>query len=289
MDIIVGIVAYQKAFLYLEECLMSVERQNDEDFTVILINDDIKISKVQELLKKFGESFCSKVIIIDRYDEKLKPYLLRIEMIKEAYYRKADILVFIDCDDKMSENRIKCIRQQFEPEYAFFYNELLDFQGKAVMSALPDYTMDYQDIGEYNYLGMSNGTINLQKFSLDFIESLKDGKTNIFDWYLYSRILLEKRSGKKIQNCYTYYRIYEENIAGQNRYNRNGLERELEIKIQHYSLLKKKSDYFNDLFIKYSKIKVEDVILRKGNGYWWGLINYDSNCTCKGRFKGITG
>ena len=285
MKIIVGIVVYEGAVQFLEECLKSLENQTSSNFMVMLVNDNIAISDLGEILEKLNKNFCNKLIIVNKYGENLSPYLLRIELIKEACQRHADLLVFLDCDDKASDNRIECICQQYEPGYAFFYNELLDFQKRSVMPLLPDYTRNYRDIGEYNYLGMSNGTINLRMLSWDFIESLKDGKTAIFDWYLYSRILLERGSGKKIQRCYTYYRIYDGNIAGKVQVNKEEIERELAIKIQHYKLLSDKDEYFSDLLLKYSQIKVEDINLGIRKGYWWSLISYDSNCTCERRFK----
>lgn len=274
MDTIVGIVIYQKAISYLEECLESLEKQSDKNFRIVLVNDDIPSEIAGEKLKKIQKDFPNEIILVDKYGQGLEPYLLRVELIKTAYREQADILIFLDCDDRASENRVECIRRQFDAEYTFFYNELLDFDGKPVMPPMPDYTTSCKAIGECNYLGMSNGAIHLRKLSSDFIETLNEGKTNIFDWYLYSRILLEVGKGKKIKGCYTYYRIHEGNVAGRSISSKDAVEKELAIKIRHYSLLREKSSYYKELQRKYLQAKPEDIIPEMSEGYWWSLINY---------------
>lgn len=79
-----------------------------------------------------------------------------------------------------------------------FYNELLDFNGNSIMKELPDYTLNYRDIGQSNYLGISNGAIFLKGISQAFIESLGKVETRIFDWYLYSRLLLNEKKEKRL-------------------------------------------------------------------------------------------
>ena len=83
-------------------------------------------------------------------------------------------------------------------DMAFFYNEIVDMNGRKLMPKLPDIVYGCEDIGEYNFLGMSNTAVNLNKLDIKFIESLNEYKYDIFDWYFYTRILLLGLKGKKV-------------------------------------------------------------------------------------------
>ena len=271
--IVIGSVIYQQAFCFFEDFLKSLELQTYNDFMILLINDDISMNDIKGKILFFAPWLQEKIIIIDKSGRRNKPCELRVELIKEAYQRNYDILVLLDCDDKASSNRIECISKQFGQEYTFFYNELLDFEKRTVMPTLPNFTNDVGNIRECNYLGMSNNALNLKKLSSQFIESLYQGQTKVFDWYLFSRILLNGGVGKKVIECCTYYRIYDENIAGRSIYDKRSLNNEILVKKQHYELLGKYDVIYNDLLRKYSSISEENLKAVNANGYWWGLIN----------------
>lgn len=118
-------------------------------------------------------------------------------MILEAKIRGFDFLILSDSDDMLSPNRVECYLSALNPQYSFYYNDLIDFNGQMIMPVLPAETISWKQIEEENFLGLSNTGIWLKNFSLQFINSLNTGDTKIFDWYLYSRILLAGMSGKK--------------------------------------------------------------------------------------------
>lgn len=275
MNVVVGSVVFAEAMEYLDDFLESLWLQTVQDFSVMLVNDNIPIQELQQIIKRCPENFQEKIFVIDRSGNDLEPYILRIEMLKQAAAQDFELLVMLDCDDKASVNRVECICEQFDEKYAFFYNELLDFQGKRVMPALPRLTADYRVISECNYLGMSNGAIYLKRLSKEFLQSLYAGKTRIFDWYFYTRLLLDGAKGKKIEKCCTCYRLYEENLAGRMVSSREMLKKEMEVKKRHYGLL---SDwkYYKDLLEIYEALELEGLKVEAGNGYWWSLINSKS-------------
>ena len=57
MKIIVGIVVYEGAVQFLEECLKSLENQTSSNFMVMLVNDNIAISDLGEILEKLNKNF----------------------------------------------------------------------------------------------------------------------------------------------------------------------------------------------------------------------------------------
>lgn len=271
--IVVGTVVYKQALEYLTDFLDSLVEQTSQDFDVMILNDNVSFVELKSVVMKYPKIFQKKILLIDKLEKQLEPYVLRIELFKEAFTRNYDLLVIMDCDDKASKNRVECIQQQFESQYTFFYNELRNFEGEMVMPELPRYTLSNQAISECNYLGMSNTTLYLKKLSLDWIESLKEGRTSIFDWYLFARLLLSQATGKKILDAYTYYRIYDQNIAGRNTYSKELLEREVSIKIEHYKLLSGYGDYYKHLLEKYENLDIQHIVIQPENGYWWSLID----------------
>ena len=64
--------------------------------------------------------------------------------------------------------------------------------------------------------------------------------------------------------------------GGKSICNVSGIEKELAVKIQQYSMLSNEGIYYKNLYEKYSEIKTENVIPEKENGYWRSLINHRS-------------
>lgn len=273
MRVAVGSVVYKSALIYFDEFIESIVKQSMDCFDVILINDDINRSELENGLKKYKERFNGKIIVIEGKDG-AAPYELRIQLLEAAYENQYDLLVLCDADDRFSENRVKRICESYDRNIAFYYNELQTFSGDAVMPDLPSEITSVQGIGEYNFLGLSNTAVNMKEISLEFIESLQEGNTQIFDWYLFARLLLDKKVGKKIIDCYTYYRIHENNLAGISEYTIDNINTEIQIKLAHYKLLKHYSKYFEQLYELYMKEKKNhgSAKLLTTNHYWWGIL-----------------
>ena len=139
------------------------------------------------------------------------------------------------------------------------------------MPNMPNTTNTILQILECNYLGLTNTALIMSKMSKEFIESLFEGKTQIFDWYLFSRIMLAGGKGEKIDNTVTYYRIYHENVAGIPTNSLEELRKEIEIKIEHYKLLQKYDDAYSSLIVKYCNIVLDTYIDHKETFvFWWG-------------------
>lgn len=274
MRVTVASVVFLEALEYFIEFLDSLKVQNSQNFEILLINDNIPQCLLQEKLKCFDVSFLERISIVDKRVEQLAPFELRVELLKEALARKINLLILLDCDDKAKNNRVSEIIQQYDENYAFFYNDICSFDDNKIMPDIPQITDKIDYILECNYLGLSNCAINMKQISKEFIESLKEGRTLIFDWYLFSRILLSNKKGKKINNTCTYYRIYENNIAGIPSHVKDKLEKEKRIKLIHYQLLKEYDERFLKLTQKYENI---DITLQQNDSdgklqFWWNML-----------------
>ena len=267
MKILFGSVVYQAAEKYLDDFFSSIDKQIMKDFSVLLLDDDMDLRMLRKRLLQY--SFHVDVIHV----QGKTPVQLRIELIRKAKQEGADLLVLGDCDDFFSNSRVVDITNTYVnyPEYIFFYNELKNEDGMKVMPELPKYVNNFKEIGEYNFLGLSNTALNINNISFEFIDSLEEYYFNIFDWYLFSRLLLDGKCGKKVERCSTIYRLHENNIAGIQGLNNKNIKREIEIKKKHYESLRKNNIYYEEKYEQYQKENYS-VLKRKSKYYWWNLL-----------------
>lgn len=267
-----GTVIYKNAFRFLPDFAKSLKYQDTDDFKILIVNDDCGIDEIQMIMDCF---FPKERFEIINTSNLYKPYELRVLLIQQAKDNGGDLLILGDCDDWFSNNRVSsCMKAYTEyKEYDIFYNELRKADGSMVMSELPNFTERIDDILESNYLGLSNTSIRLSKLDERFISSLREGKTMVFDWYLYSRLLLLGLKAKKVNEGYTYYRIHENNFAGEPLQNDDAIEKERRIKEEHYSLLIQHGDFFRDLKDDYSEANKNHLeINNNGKKYWWNTL-----------------
>lgn len=265
--IIFGSVVYKSAEKYLKDFLTSLEQQGNELFSILLLNDDIGDDDLKSIVSPYALHIeCIKY-------RNRTPVQLRIELLRQAKLRQADLLILGDCDDYFSHNRVQNIINTYEEhlDKAFFYNDLVNMNGERLMPELPKEVIRFENIGEYNFLGLSNTAVNIDKLSYEFIESLKEYHYYIFDWYFYSRILLLGLSGVKVQNCNTIYRLHENNIAGIAEMSYADIEREITVKKQQYECLEKYNFYYALKLQRYQDKKQLEILDKQKQHYWWNL------------------
>ncbi len=143
---------------------------------------------------------------------------------------------------------------------------------------MPPTTEDVSMILEYNYLGMGNTAICVQQLQEDFLKTIYEGNTKVFDWYLYTRILAEGHKGKFVPQTNTYYRLHERNLAGSIAETKESIQKEIQVKLEHYGLLEKRMPELKDWIEGYKMleerfqkgISISTTTMRKG--YWWELL-----------------
>ena len=276
MKTALGTVLYKQSFKYLNEFSRSVNNQDCPDFDMLFLNDDLDEAEIDISIN----SIKKKVILSSGKPNSTIPQL-RYQLIKYAKENNYDLLALVDFDDTFSENRVSKVKTAFNNEYGFYYNDIYYFYKKnKFFSFLPDYTNEVNQILEQNYLGLSNTAINLSKIDFDLLEKLNVTICKAFDWYMYSVFLAEGHKGKKVDGCRTYYRIYENNTAGECKNTINYINNEINTKINHYSLLKQWDSKYEELYDYYKALQHEwkrgnvDLLsyIDIKNDYWWGLI-----------------
>lgn len=273
--IIFGSVVYSEAKEYICDFLKSLEEQTFHEFCILLVNDNIKEEVLETILKNHS-SIKDKIVVVNTQG-KYKPYELRVILLIEAKKLNGDLLILGDCDDVFSSDRIKIMVEAFKKDYTFFYNSLCDWNGEYIMENMPAEINDFKDIGEKNFLGFSTTALNMKKLDEKFINSLFEGETPIFDWYVYSRILLTGGIGLCVPEGRTFYRLHNNNIAGVCHDDVESINREIEIKIRHYELLEKYDVYYKKLLEKYRYIRDNNLYMKYINplkyGFWWENID----------------
>ena len=268
-------VIYKQAHPYLQDLLTSVDNQSDKDFDLLIINDNYTKDELEEVEKQIQNTVHGiNVHIEDLSERKLSIAGTRIEMLKTAKRLGYESLVLVDADDTISPTRMESFIKSFEldKDRVFFYNKFVTETGEDVFKTLPVTVEDIKPIAQANFLGLSNTGIRISCLGDDFLDSLNEGAVAVFDWYLFSRIIMDIGTGAYVDNASTIYRIYDDNTAGTTR----DLNKEYDVKITHYNNLAKRYDYFKQLSAKLSKIDKSTLTLSNNHqGYWWSDISME--------------
>lgn len=262
-----GTVVYPSALGYLNEFICSLNEQTYKDFDLIIVNDHVEYS----VLKGYLDNLNVKYSIVSPR-EKRTPADLRVDLIKQSKLKGYELLVIGDIDDLFDKSRILEIVKSYnnDKSFSFYYNELLLFDRTKALGDFPKNTDKIDDILQYNYLGLSNNSINLKSLTLDFIDSLYGCTSFVFDWYLFSRILCAGGRGLFVEQSITLYRIYDNNFAGVS--SEEQFKKELEVKTKHYELMSKYNSIYSNLLDELSKVDIEEIQPNNSLSYWWNNI-----------------
>ena len=110
MKTAVGSVIFEEASKYLGDFFESLETQTDQDFSVILINDNISSEHLEKIIAGVSPGLKDRLYIGNRNGKKLSPGMLRVELLQEAFSLKTDLLIIIrhpSCNPVMSADRLK--------------------------------------------------------------------------------------------------------------------------------------------------------------------------------------
>lgn len=272
MKVAVGTVIYKNAWNWRDDFLNSLNEQTDHYFDLLIINDD-----VNEIdLKYFANHYNNLRIDIVKGGEGATISENRIRLLSEAKDRGYDLLLLADFDDWFSKSRVEYTKNLYQTDVCIYYHNFrIGYEPKTLFSNLPLRIDNINKLLEKNFLGLSNTAVNLNLIKPDFIASLENVQTNVFDWYFFSRLLLEGNTGIQIPDAYTCYRQRENQLTGIIHDDLESLKKEIQIKLHHYLLLKRYSFIYSKLYNNYTRLSVlEENELRKylateKNGMWW--------------------
>lgn len=282
MKIAFGTVVYESALKYRNEFCTSLLKQEYKDFDVLIICDNLDSLQIEEMFPK------DKRFLFYNYAN-YAPSDLRIKLIEIAYEAGYDLLLIGDFDDVFSSNRVEKYNEQYNENITFFYNDLRYLSNKHLFfKQIPDIVERITQIEEQNFVGLSNSGINLKKIDIKDLKNLYHKNIKIFDWFFFSFLLLNGGTGKKIKDCSTYYRIHENNIAGENIITKDSILNEIKIKIDHYQILCSLGYPFQTLLNEYKNLLIRikekencKKVFGQSSDFWWSKIQLNNKVEVK--------
>jgi glycosyltransferase involved in cell wall biosynthesis len=247
---VIATVFYPNAKSFIKEFLDSVEKQSCNNFTLVIFNNGLKNSR--ELLKE------SKIEYIIK-DIKMSPSYAREALIKYVVYKKYENIIFADCDDIMPINRVKHTLSKLD--YCnIVVNDLTLFNHNKILSKKhfshrftnkQKITLDM--IYHQNMMGLSNTAAKVTVLNLNLKPTNED--LRVYDWYLWSKILLNNHTATFFNDVTIKYRIHDNNVSSLNsKITKKEALNGITIKKEHYKELKNDNKIFDNLYNNFKQI-----------------------------------
>lgn len=277
MSYVFGTVIYKEALAFLDEFIQSLNQQTSNNVDYLFINDNLNDHEIE-----YVKSIIKGNIEIVKGKEGASPSYLRYQLIKSAYDKNYELLILGDCDDTFERSRFEVVIDTYHknPNAGFIYNQLKYLDDlRCVFEYLPQSIRGPEALLEYNFVGLSNSSINLKQLDDAIFEAIINCKTHIFDWFLFSLLLSHHREGVFAQSAVTYYRIHQSNTVGIIRNEYKDFENEYNVKMIHYELLQDYDVIWKVALDKYQRLNLSDFVKLRINRevtekdfYWWSKI-----------------
>lgn len=273
MKIALGIVVHRNAYIYREAFIESINGQTYRDFEVIIINDGLT-EKMVEFYKNNIKNVCHVI-------ESSSPFSIpanRVQLIQESINMGVNYLIFGDADDCFANNRIDRLVSEYDGYSGFYYNDLVyETNFEKVFPYFPDQVNSIGLIAEENFLGLSNTAVDLSVFNLSILEILRGLEVDVFDWFLYSVLVMEGGKGKYVRGTYTIYNIHDNNIVGKQVCSERLIQREIDLKLTLYKHLSRYYKIYKELYWSYKIIADKPFYYFFGKPkYWWGYLKVEA-------------
>lgn len=230
---VVGVL-YPSAKPFIYSYINSLDNQTYKQFDLILMNDGIDNPQ-----SFFKNSVLSPTI----YDAHGTPAKIRLDLIRKTLDLGYNYIIFTDCDDYFSENRIeililKLIDNDIVINDLDIISEDNSLSEKLYLSnrITNEAEISSKNILSCNMMGLTNTASNslVLKKCLPFMEV----DVIAFDWLLWTYALNFGFKAIFTSDTSTKYRVYSGNVAGLPQIiGKKEVLHELDIKIAHYRQL----------------------------------------------------
>lgn len=193
---------------FLIDFFDSLSRQTYDKFDVLVVNDGYK--NFMNIKKRYQNLSIIELTCIDT------PAKNREYGINYCIDKKYDVLIFGDCDDYFSENRVEESLKNLEM-FDVVVNDLTLFNENGIYEKMyisnrieHKTKIDYQFIENKNIFGFTNTAIKLKKLN---IVSFKSFLVAV-DWYFFQQLLKNGYSAVFINTAISFYRQHTDNTVG---------------------------------------------------------------------------
>lgn len=283
MKTCIATVLYTQARGFLDEFLQSIAAQTSHEFDLLIVNDNYDEDELAALVAK-GLTADINVYFYNANDQESYPPLMRMILLEWVKSLGYEFAIFADADDTFVPTRVENILSAHkDSDAAFFYNMLSvkedDGNLESILKVVPAEMENADEIMQCNFLGMGNTAVDMTKLSIDYIKSFREANTIYFDWYIFSRIVIEIGKGLYVKNADTIYRQHPANALGnQTDLSKEKqielLNKELDAKLFHCNIMKQYSDSYAGIFDKLKDVVIDEnfVPYENSEGYWWNRI-----------------
>jgi glycosyltransferase involved in cell wall biosynthesis len=249
---VVGVL-YPGVEPYLNAYLRALEQQTFNRFDLVLANDGLSDAEsyLQNVRLKVVLHTASGSIAAIRRD--------LIETVVRAGY---DFIVFTDCDDYISCNRLE-VCNRLLGRSAIVVNDLdvVSEDGKIQQLCYFSHRLnegallDRSDLLNGNLMGLTNVAARSEVLLRCILRIDVDVDVIAFDWLLWT-YALEEYEAEFTATTSTQYRVYSGNIAGlPQSIDQSTVVRGLSIKVAHYAGLKLREKIYDNLYDVFSRAK----------------------------------
>lgn len=229
MKVLVFGVIYISVEKYLDDYFSSLDKQTYTEFDILIIEDGLDLP----------QKYRRKNLITQKSEEGYTPADIRYNGIEYSRNNNYEVIIFTDCDDFFSENRIEKTIHSLK-NVDFCVNKLIpiDESGKIIdgtKNIIIPSQLSLNEILNANFFGMSNTAINLNSLPKNFYIP-----TDLIavDWWLYTILLLHNRKYTYEENVSTFYRQHDNNIVGITSFlDKEKLLKGIRVKFLHYTNL----------------------------------------------------
>lgn len=237
---------------YIQEYLKSLERQTYQKFDLILFDDGF--NEIQLI-----ESNSLNIIIKKTQGS---PSDIRLSLINYVLEKEYEFIIFTDCDDFFSSNRIEISvstlsKQEIAVNDLDLVSERGEIRQKNYLSKRLQngQCIKINDLLHSNMMGLTNTAVRKEVL----IECLPVLHSEViaFDWLLWSSALdANDNEAMFTSETSTQYRIHQDNIAGfpeliDEKILRDGIE----IKLSHYKNLANLGSVYENLYNSFALAK----------------------------------
>ena len=236
---------------YLPDFFTSLQNQTFKDFDIVVVIENVDKSQIKDLCT----SEMTVKVVNSTQASAVGNRIQGLQYIVENGY---NIVVFGDCDDTFSTNRVEESLKTLETadiavnELMLVDENLTLLHNNYLSQRLENnQRLDADFIKDKNVFGLSNTALRTN--ILPEFDEIPD--VIAFDWYLYAEILENSEiSTRFTDQCFTNYRQHEQNITGMNNLDESYILRGVQVKLSQYKQLSQKFPKYNKMYTEFKKL-----------------------------------
>ncbi len=245
-------VFYEQARMYIQDFLDSLNKQTCKNFDVLIANDRLNNAEEFSFPAKLNFEFIKTNSSISEN---------RRCLIKQAIKRGYKYIIFSDCDDTFSVERVEVLSQLLKHNEIVVNDlNLIDDELNTIEDGYFSHRFKNSDlidekvIQSGNILGMSNTAVCSE--ILNDAPGLITGDSIAFDWYFWASLMFDNYKAYFTNDTRTNYRIHDENTAGlPQTLNAENVIKGISVKCQHYELMSEFGPVYANYFTEFLKLK----------------------------------